>query len=315
LVSPFEEELLMSRFACTLLFTLALAGCAEDAGTGTLQVMLRGEATITEGLEPGDGPEDVVDGWRVRFDKWIVTVGHVHIDRTDGEEGAQESDAAKVVDLRRAPNSGVEVARFEDVLAGRWDIFEFETPTAREDAEPDESVTDEDFDALFDADATYLLEGSIAKDDGESCPPDAECRQTAEVRFSLAVPAETLFGPCSAEQGLAGAVVNESGTTSVAITMHGDHIFFDAFPVGTEDVDRRAQWLADADLDGDDLVTGDELNSIDAADLLASTHSFTGARIPVDSAWDYVIAQLKTSGHFQGEGECSVDGAGHDHEH
>jgi hypothetical protein len=29
--------------------------------------------------------------------------------------------------------------------------------------------------------------------------------------------------------------------------------------------------------------------------------------------YDYVIGQLKTQGHFQGEGECPVDGVEHDH--
>jgi len=35
--------------------------------------------------------------------------------------------------------------------------------------------------------------------------------------------------------------------------------------------------------------------------------------IPLTDAWAYVRAQLKTQGHFQGEGECPVDGTAHDH--
>jgi hypothetical protein len=30
--------------------------------------------------------------------------------------------------------------------------------------------------------------------------------------------------------------------------------------------------------------------------------------------YDYVSAQLKTQGHFRGEGECAIDGAEHEHE-
>ena len=31
--------------------------------------------------------------------------------------------------------------------------------------------------------------------------------------------------------------------------------------------------------------------------------------IPLDNMWSFVIAQLKTQGHFQGEGECEIDGS------
>lgn len=297
---------------------LLVTACTQDEGSGTLQVMLRGEDTITAGLNAGDGEDEVVDGWNVRFDTWVATVGHVHLDRTDGEAGARESDEVRVIDLRDVPSGGVEVARFTEIPAGRWDIFEYETPLASEDAEPDDGVSDEAFEALLEAEATYLIEGTLTNEQGESCPPGGECRAAREIAFSFAVPAETVYGPCSAEDGLAGVVINEGGNTTVAITLHGDHIFFDRFPVEAEVVKRRAQWLADGDLDGDDLVTQAELESIDAADLFDSgTYGLGGgpSDVPIESAWDYVRAQLKTSGHFQGEGECPVDGVEHDHDH
>jgi len=31
--------------------------------------------------------------------------------------------------------------------------------------------------------------------------------------------------------------------------------------------------------------------------------------------YEYVRAQLKTQGHYQGEGECPVDGVAHAHDH
>lgn len=309
----------MLRIAFLVIASWLVAGCADEEARGTLQVMLRGETTITDGLEAGDGTDEVKDGWRVRFDTWIATVGHVFIDRSDGEAGAQESHDARVVDLRRVPSNGVEIARFEDVAAGRWDFFEFETPIAGTDAEPDDGISDDQLDSLIEADATYLIEGVLTSEQGESCPPGGECRDADEVRFSFAVPAETHYGPCTADSAsLAGAVVNEGGVTTVAITLHGDHMFFDRFPVGAEEVDRRAQWLADSDLDGDGEVTQAELEMIDAADLFDSaSYSLGGgpSDIAIDTAWDYVRAQLKTIGHFQGEGECPVDGEEHAHEH
>lgn len=307
----------MLRIALMISALSFLSGCAEDDARGTLQVMLRGETTIADGLEAGDGTDEVVDGWDVRFETWIATVGYVHLDRADGEAGAQESHEVRVVDLRSVPSSGIEIARFEGITAGRWDVFEFETPSAREQAEPDEGVSDDELDALIEADATYLIEGVLTSQQGRSCPPGGECRDASEVRFSFAVPAETHYGPCTADRAsLAGAVVNEGGITTVAITLHGDHVFFDRFPVGAEDVERRAQWLADSDLNGDGLVTQAELEMIDAADLLVSaTHTLGGgpSDIAIHTVWDYVRAQLKTVGHFQGEGECPVDGREHEH--
>jgi hypothetical protein len=52
----------------------------------------------------------------------------------------------------------------------------------------------------------------------------------------------------------------------------------------------------------------------DAAALFpAPDYSLTGAPFAIDTAWDFVLAQLKTQGHFQGEGECLWDGMGHAH--
>jgi hypothetical protein len=35
--------------------------------------------------------------------------------------------------------------------------------------------------------------------------------------------------------------------------------------------------------------------------------------LELDSMYDYVMSQLKTQGHFQGEGECPFDGESHEH--
>ncbi len=87
---------------------------------------------------------------------------------------------------------------------------------------------------------------------------------------------------------------------------------------------RRAQWMVNADVDADGTVTQEDLQSIgetDLGQLLPSDlgdgmpgFALGGAPIELHDAWDYAIAQLKTQGHFQGEGECAFDGMGHDHE-
>jgi hypothetical protein len=301
---------------CTCCALLALAaGCG--AGRGTLQVVVEAEDTITHGLVPGEELENVVDGWTATFDKYIAVLGHVRLERTDGDADPVEIERLTAVDLRRLPATGFPLARFEDIREGRWDVFEYVTEHPGASDERADNVSRADFEALRDAEASFLIEGSLTKDDGESCPPGGECRSATRIDYRLLVPAETTYGPCEAEDGLPGAVVNDGGTTTVSIVIHGDHFFFNRFPVGAEVIERRAQWLANADLDGDGEVTQGELEGISAADLFPSQHySVAGAPIPIETGWDFVRAQLKTVGHFQGEGECPWDGSGrHDHAH
>src|SRR5690606_8081044 len=128
---------------------------------------------------------------------------------------------------------------------------------------------------------------------------------------------ETVFGPCEIDE-VPGFSVAADGTTVVSATLHGDHIFFNGFPEGGEGgTVRLAQWIADCDLDLDGEVTQAELEAIAPAALpeLDGRYQLGGSPItPLESMWIYVSAQLKTQGHFQGEGECPFDGAEHHHD-
>lgn len=295
------------------LVAFGLLGCAEP--TGDVRVLLDAEATITEGLDPGERLEDIADGWTVRFSRYIVSIGDIHLARSaDGREAHDEG--AHVVDLATLPPGGITIAELEGLGALRWDRFEYAVRHP-EGAQRDESVSPADFDAMVANEWTYLIEGTIERADGQSCPVGGECRPAPRLTFRFGASVETLFGPCEAEDGLAGVTVTESGAVA-SITIHGDHMFFDAFPSGAEVIERRAQWLANADSDGDDVITRDELAALDASDLFTSDlYNLSGSPFPIESAWDYVRGQLATQGHFQGEGECpwSVDGVHGGHEH
>lgn len=292
---------------------LAAIGCAGP--TGDVTVLLEAEETITEGLDAGAGEEDVVDGWSVRFAKYIVAVGDVRLERSADAQEAHDP-TVRAIDLATLPPGGMELARFEALDAVRWDRFEYATRHA-EGAARDESVDPTDFDEMVANDWTYLIEGTLENPSGESCPPGGACRAATSLAFRFGANAETAFGPCEAE-GLPGVTVTEGGT-AVTITIHGDHIFFDTFPSGAEVIERRAQWLADADTNADGAITGTELMGIDAAALFPSeTYSLAGSPYPIETAFDFVRSQLATQGHFQGEGECpwAVEGGasgGHDH--
>ncbi len=300
----------------TWFWSLAVIAFGCGAPTGDVRVLLGAESSITEGLDPGSELEDVADGWSVRFSKYVVAIGHVRLVRSTAALEAHD-DGVTVIDLAALPPSGLELARFEALEVGRWDHFEYATPRAGADAIRHESVSEADFEAMVAGGWTHLVEGTLESPEGQSCPPDGECRPAARLTFRIAAEVETLFGPCEAEDGLPGVTVTEAGST-VSITLHGDHVFFDAFPSGAEVIERRAQWLANADTDADGAITPEELMALDAAAIFPSdTYNLAGAAIPVETAWDFVRAQLATQGHFQGEGECpwELDGVsgGHDH--
>ena len=182
-------------------------------------------------------------------------------------------------------------------------------------------------------DWTYLIDGVLMKTDGQSCPPAAlatpgsatpngnmsggnDCYDAPTVRFTFGATAETSFGPCEIDE-VPGFAISSGGTQTVAATIHGDHLFFNGFPEGDEGgITRLAQWLADCDLDLDGTVTRDELEAIAPSQLpeLDDRYQLGGSPItPLNDMYDYVISQLKTQGHFQGEGECPFDGVEHDH--
>lgn len=299
-----------------MLLSLMLAACGGGP-TGDVTVLLTAEDTITEGLDPGTELENIVDGWEVRFSKYIVAIGDVHLQRSaDGQEAHDET--IYVVDLAQLPASGITLTQFEALSAVQWDRFGYATAHPSAMAVRHDSVSQADFDAMVANEWSYYIEGTLSSPTGESCPPGGTCRAATSIAFRFGVDVDAGFGPCEAEDGLPGVVVTESGT-SVAITLHGDHMFFDGFPSGAEIIERRAQWLANADTDGDDVVTAAELQAVEASALFPSSlYNLGGAPIPIEHGWDYVRAQLATQGHFQGEGECqwTFDGTmgGHQHE-
>lgn len=318
-MSTFRMRKPVTRVAAGSLASLLalLGGCGDDdaapAGSGIVEVRLEAEETIPQGVSPGTGDENIVDGWQVDYTKYIVAIGRVELARATTPDPHFRSEDEFVVDMTSLPPTGFPLARFEGVAAERWDEFSYEVVAASASSTKDAGVSQPDFDEMVAGGLTYLIEGTLTKSDGESCVPGGACRPATSIAFRLGVPVPTVFSDCEAEEGAPGVSVAANTTTSVNATIHGDHLFFSAFPTGEEALARRAQWLANADTDGDDTVTRAELEGASAAGLFPTPdYSLTGAPMPIDDGWDFVLAQLKTQGHFQGEGECLSDGMGHE---
>jgi hypothetical protein len=314
----------------SILALFGLAGCAGDGaggGSGALTVILESEESITAGLDPGDEVENIQDGWRVRYDRFIAAVGDIEVQLATDESVRTSSEDVFVVDLKAVSESGLALWNLSDLRSGRWE-FNYATPGTADGATRHESVTQADFDQMRTENLTYLIVGSLSKADGRSCPPPSlavpgtatpsgmnraghPCYANTDITFNFGANAETSFGPCEVD-GISGFSIAGGSTQTVAATIHGDHVFFNGFPEGDEGgIVRLAQWLADCDLNLDGAVTQQELEAIAPSALgeLDSRFQLGGSPItPLNTMWQYVIGQLKTQGHMNGEGECPFDG-------
>lgn len=308
----------------------ALAACSGEAaaGSGKVSVLLEAEEVVTEGIEAGDSAEAIRDGWSVKFDRFVTTIGNIQLQLATDTSVVARAPEVYAVDLTRVASAGLPLWEIDGVRAGHWE-FAFETQPASSTTLRHESVTPDVFDSLMAQHLTYVITGSLTKPDGQSCPPRAlatpgdrepngqsaggnPCYDTDDegVKFSFAAAVPTLFGPCELD-GVPGFSVADEAQQTVAATLHGDHLFFNGFPEGDEGgITRRAQWLADSDLDLDGTVTTEELSAIAPAELPQIDDDFQlgGSPVtPLDNMLDYVRGQLMTQGHMNGEGECTYN--------
>ncbi len=271
-----------------LFLPFLLAACAGP--TGDVTVLLQPEDTILNGLDSGSSLDTIVDGWSVRYTKYVVAIGDVKM--RDSATGLTEEDPTyHVVNLRDLPQTGVTFSTFSAVEAVRFDQFGYDVHFGQ-GATRDATTSQDDFDRMMANGWTFLIEGTLTNDAGET------------VTFHVPTKLDVTFSNCETQDGLPGVTVTPTGAT-VAITLHGDHLFFNGFPSGAELIERRAQWLVDCDVDGNGDVTPEEMMSTDAASVFPPEHyMLAGAPLSIMTAWDFARAQLSTTGHFQGEGGC-----------
>lgn len=294
--------------ASVLALMAAACGDGADHGHGSVRVQLEAESTIADGLEQGDDVHDARD-YGVTYSKFLVAVGHITLGR-DGQEVHDEH--VYIADLKQVGTEGIELTVFEDLEAGQWHEFGYSTPAAGASAEPLQGVSDEDAQEMIEHGWTYWIEGTVHRPEDEGGPVD----------FTIQTDAETEFHDCRAD-GELGVAVPEDRTATAIISLHGDHLWFNGFNLGSEEtIERRTGWIIEADLDEDGLVTTEELAQADASEVLAGydlTGAPGGAEHPIETALDFARAQLATQGHFKGEGECVWSFGGeegeHEHEH
>jgi hypothetical protein len=295
----------MSR--SSILVLVCLAGCGDTSGTGTLQVFAAAEDTIPDGLEPGTGDENIQDGWTVQYDKFLISIGNFRASRSTSPSDRLSEPKTWILDLKALPTDGFVLANLPKVTATRWDKVGFDLPNASAASQKAAITSQADHDFMVQNGYSIYFEMTLTKSDGQSCKPSApaDCVPRTGLKAKWGLKAGTAFDDCAPPMGDAGFAVPTGGTVQVKPTIHGDHWFFSNLTQGAELTSRFAQWIVDADLDRDGETTLTELKGVKASDVFkAPTYNLTGASIPINNAHDYLEAQARTLGDYQGEGEC-----------
>ncbi len=261
----------MRRLGCLLcLFAFA---CDDDPTSGTLSVFAYGEEFIEEEI-----PAEVfADGWKVDFAEFLVAVSGIAVGT--GATPALTSDATYIVNLAQLSGDGHPLVSGE-VPGGRYDDTSFSIAPASGAVAANATADQVAF--MNDNGLSIYVTGRGSKDGVE---------KTFAWRFSSA----TDYSACKSTAKVDG------GAARTVLTIHADHLFYDSLVSEAPDV--RFQLFAEADTDGNQAITMDELAAVDITGL--DNYQVGNATNVTDLA-AFVRAQTATLGHIDGEGHCSA---------
>lgn len=290
--------------AALVLAAFAAPGCSGDgsSGTGSVAIRISGEQAAKTGYptEKNGHALAFVDGWRVTFSKFVVSIGRFSL-RDDAGETAFESSDVFVADLTQGDP---ELFVRQDLPAKRFSRFSFEITPATADAQAAGALAPADLAAMAAEGLTYLVEGEATK--------GAEA-----VRFSWHVVNPSRNANCtSGTDGTDGVVVRSNTTVSAEVTVHADHIFWDS--LGGEGARLRFDAIAATRADDraiafDDLASQPlaNLKGLDGGPLLDEQGNvliYDPGSVPVrePNLREFVRASMTAQAHFNGIGLCTV---------
>lgn len=272
----------------------ALAACSEGEGTATFTTW--GEPYIEQEI-PSDpsGEGGFVDGWSVKYEKFLVVFHGIEVADRHGKVGAR-SDGSFLVDNTRP---GVKtLVSFPKLQAQRWEQVSYQIKPPDESTERVEASQD-DLELMLEHGYSIYVAGTATKEDGAE-------RVTKTFRWGFGT--ATQYRDClqAEEGGMAtqGLVVTDGGEDVSELTTHGDHFFYDRLaesPDPAVKTSLRFEEKAAADTDEDGEVTLDELFG---AELDLRLYNPSG--LPAANLGEFMTALARTVGHFRGEGECAV---------
>ena len=261
--------------------SVLLTACGDDPA-GTITATTYGEAFIEDGI-PADAVED---GWAVRFDSFLVSIGNPKAKAGEGGPEVRD-DQLYVVELAR-PSSGAGYALASFAApAGTYDHYGYQLRPAADAVAV--NATAAEVTAMKAAGASIWVRGTATK--------GADTRT-----FDWAFPFTLTYAHCEMNVTIAGDEVEMQST------IHADHLLYDD-AVSAEPA-LRFQLIADAD--GEDGTTPDgaiTLAELAAVDIRGQARYQVGSlRDPRGDAIvnlrQYIEHQVTTVGHINGEGHC-----------
>jgi hypothetical protein len=261
-----------------------LAGCG-DSGSGTAKFTTWGEAYIEDEIPAAD----FVDGWTIKYAKFLVAFHDIEVANTRGEVAATMSGSRLVDNVQPGRK---DLVSFPNLKAEAWDSVGYQIKPPVADSEL-LSATAADRDMMIAGGLSIYVEGSATKD-------------AATKTFHWGFPISTQYSDCEqseAEGGRLGIVVTNGGTDTSELTTHGDHLFYDRLQASSTTVvtSLRFDAMAAADTNGDNEVTMAELE----AQTIDVTR-YNPSPFNVSTLGAFVTSLARTVGHFRGEGECAV---------
>lgn len=266
---------------------VALCGCTS---TGGVAFTTYGEDYIEKEIPAATGNEaGFVDGWTVRYEKFLVVLGELKVANRQGEVAAEQSKQ-KVFDVHKP--GPVLVERFTELPAEEWDEVSYAIAPATADALAG-NASEADVQWMKTNGFAVYVEGVATK--GQ-----------VTKRFEWGFQENTLLEHCESPDVGRGVAVPSGGEETVQLTLHGDHLFFD--DLQSPEAKMRFDALAAADRLGpggaDGVVSLEELAAVDLTELPTDRYG-TGGAANVRNLRDFVKALVRTVGHYRGEGECS----------
>jgi hypothetical protein len=274
-----------------LAFVLACTSSTDGAdGMGSVAFTTYGEDFIEKEIGPGGTEEaPIVDGWTVKYERFLIVLGDVAI-AEDGRSPIATMPAPRLFDMKKPGQKAVFTAANLPGKPYTHVSFTVRPATA---ATENANAAESDKKLMADNGYSVYVEGTLTKD-------------ATTKKFAWGFKTSTLYDRCKGERDgkeTDGVVVTNGGTDTVELTIHGDHLFYDHLQSAEAQVRVENIALADANTDG--TVTLEELATKRLADLPPANGPYgTGSASNVNDLRAFVEALSRTLGHFRGEGEC-----------
>jgi hypothetical protein len=287
----YNESVIRAAAVGLAWLTLGVVGCnSADNGKGTVTFTTWGESYIEDGL-PSDA---FLDGWSVKYSRFLLVYNHVTIADDDGDVVARLEHPLVFDMTQKAKGAPKTLASFE-LEAKAWPNVSYQVGPITDDAKPGDLATADDVELLQSDEASVHVEGTATSPDN------------VKKTFSWSFAPATWFEDCHGVQDgkdVEGVLVTNGGSEEVELTVHGDHFFYD--DLQGEEAGPRFQAYADADANEDGEVTLEEMDEVPLYTIPIDKGTYgTGALGNVDTLGQYVRTLARTIGHYRGEGSCS----------